>query len=73
MITYLEITLGCERSTADRAAERFFACVCALVDLQGAGRREVLPTCTAVVLLRGPSGRGWSSECGDARYHHLGA
>lgn len=73
MITYLQITLCSESSTADRAAEGFLACVCALVDLQGAGGGEVFPTCAAVVLLRGPSRRGWSSKRGDAWHHHLRA
>lgn len=50
--TYLQIAFGGERSAADGAHERLLSGVCALMDLQGAGRREVLPADVAVVLLR---------------------
>lgn len=49
---YLQIAFGGESSATDGAHKRLLASVRALVDLKGAGRREVLPTDVAVVLLR---------------------
>lgn len=61
---YLQIAFRGERPAADGADKRFLASVCALVDLQGAGRREVLPTDVAVVLLRWPARRSRAQQGG---------
>lgn len=59
---YLKIPFCGESSAADGADKRFLSGVCALMDLQGAGRREVLPTDVAVVLLRCPTRRSRAEQ-----------
>lgn len=49
--SHLQVAFGGEGSRADGADERFLPGMRALVDLQGAGRGEVLPTDAAVMLL----------------------
>lgn len=63
----LQVALGGEGSAADGADERFLSGVRALVDLQGAGRREVLPAGAAVVLPGRTSKRGGAEEGGGPR------
>lgn len=50
--TYLEVSLGGERPAADVAGKGLLSRMSALVDLQGAGRGEVLAAGVACVLFR---------------------
>ena len=64
---YLQVALGGEGPAADGADEGLHPGVRALVDLQGAGRGEVLPAGVAVVLLgRAAGGRG-PQQAGHSR------
>ena len=56
--SYLQVAFGGEGPAADGAGEWLLAGVSSLMDLEGAGRGEGLPTSVAVVLLGSPTRRG---------------
>lgn len=69
---YLQVSFGGERSAADGADERLLSGVRPLVDLQGAGGREVLPADVAVVLLGRAAGGRRAEQRAHGRAAHRG-
>lgn len=65
---YLQVPLRCKGSPTDGAGKWLFPCMGPLVNLQGAGRGEVLPTRSADVLFGWTAElRSWHKERGNTR------